>query len=291
MNKLLEARLAQLANFPAPLRILAFLLLLASVWLPVALLIAVWSHDANRTTILTMALLFLGFLALIPRWGRWLHHEPQIFRTYGLGFDPESRRELLLGFGIGLSSLLLMFGLYGLLGWLNWQVPSLRLGRIAIEGFLVAIGVGLAEELVFRGWILDELERDYRPHMALWVNSLCYALLHFIKPLPEVIRTFPQFPGLVLLGLILVWMKRSTQGQRRTTVSLLMRPGRLALPIGFHAGIVWSYYLFNVGGLAKPNHTAPEWLTGIDGNPLAGAMGLLFLGGLAFYWRRQAVRA
>ena len=266
-------------------------MMLVAAWLPMALLIAVWSRDANQTTLWAMALLFLGFLTLISRWGRWLHQEPQIFRTYGLGFGPESRRELLLGFGVGLGSLLLLFCLYGLLGWLNWQMPSLALGRVALEGLLMAMGVGLAEELVFRGWILDELERDYRAPVALWGNSLCYASLHFIKPLPEVSRTFPQFPGLVLLGLILVWMKRSTQGQRRTTVSLLTRPGRLALPIGFHAGIVWGYYLFNVGGLAKLDQTVPEWLTGIDGNPLAGAMGLLCLGVLAFYWWRQAVRA
>jgi len=236
-----------------------------------------------------MALLFLGFLVLIQRWSRWLYHDPQIFRTYGLGFDLQSRRELLLGFGVGLASLVLMFGLYSLLGWLIWQPPSLALGRVALEGLLVAIGVGLAEELVFRGWILDELERDYRPQIALWANGLFYALLHFLKPWPEVIRTFPQFPGLVLLGLILVWMKRSTQSHRRTTVSLITRPGRLALSIGFHTGLVWGYYLFNVGKLAQLNQATPEWLTGIDGNPLAGAMGLLCLGGLAFYWQRRAV--
>ena len=283
--------MAQLANLPAPLRILAFLLLLGSLWLPLAASIALWSRDANQTTIWAMALLFMGFLALIQRWGHWLHQDPQILRTYGLGFDLQSRRELLLGLGIGLASLVLMFGLYALLGWLTWQPSSLTLGRVALEGLLVAMGVGLAEELVFRGWILDELDRDYRPQIALWSNGLFYALLHFLKPWPEVMRTLPQFPGLVLLGLILVWMKRSTQGHRRTTASLITRPGRLALPIGFHAGLVWGYYLFTVGQLIQLNQTAPEWLTGIDGNPLSGVMGLLCLGGLAVYWQRQAVRA
>ncbi len=290
MNKPLKARLAQLAHWPAPLRILAFLLLLGLFWLPIAAAIALWSQDANQTTIWTMALLFLGFLTLIQRWGGWLHQEPQIFRTYGLGLGRDSQRELLLGFGVGLASLAAMFGLYGLLGWLSWQMPSSNFGRVALEGLLVAIGVGLAEELVFRGWILDELERDYAPQVALWASSLCYALLHFIKPLPEVIRSFPQFPGLLLLGLILVWMKRSTQSQRRTSDSLTTRPGRLALPIGFHAGLIWGYYLFKVGDLAKLNQTVPDWLTGIDGNPLAGVIGLLWLSALAVYWRRRAVQ-
>ena len=89
--------MAQLENLPAPLRILAFLLLLGSLWLPLAASIALWSRDANQTTIWAMALLFMGFLALIQRWGRWLHQDPQILRTYGLGFDLQSCRELLLG--------------------------------------------------------------------------------------------------------------------------------------------------------------------------------------------------
>jgi hypothetical protein len=293
LNKPLTARLAQLAHLPAPLRILAFLLLLGCCWLPLAGFIALWSRNANQTTIWTMALLFMGFLLLMQRWGRWLYQEPQIFRTYGLGFGRDSRRELLLGLGTGLACLMLMFGLYGGLGWLDWQQPSglgHGLGRIALEGLLVAAGVALAEELVFRGWILDELERDYRPPVALWISSLCFAVLHFIKPLPEVIRTLPQFPGLLLLGLILVWMKRSTQSQRRSSDSLITRPGRLALPIGLHAGLIWGYYLVDVGQLAELNQAAPEWLTGIDGNPLAGVIGLLCLGGLAFYWRRQAIQ-
>lgn len=267
------------------------MLLLGSVWLPLAALIAYWSRDPNRTTILTMLLLFVGFVALMRWWGRRLYHDSQIFQTFGLNLSQLARKEALRGFGLGIASLLLLFVIQGLLGWLNWQVPSLTLALVALEGLLVALGVAFAEELVFRGWVLTELERDYRPQVALWVNSLVFAMLHFIKPIPEIIRTFPQFPGLILLGLILVWMKRSTQAQQRTTNSLTMRPGRLGLPIGFHAGLVWGYYLINVGNLTSLTQRAPEWLTGIDGNPLAGVMGLVFLSGWAVYWQRRVSRS
>jgi uncharacterized protein len=282
------AQLAKLAaTAPAPLRILTFVLLLGLVWLPLAALIALWSRDPNRTTILTMLLLFIGFVGLMRWWGRHLYHDVQIFQSFGLSWSQFARKEALSGFGLGVASLLLLFAVQGILGWLYWQVPAWSLIRVALEGVLVAFGVALAEELVFRGWILTELERDYRAQIALWANSLLFATLHFIKPLPEIIRTFPQFPSLVLLGLILVWMKRSTQSQRRTANSLTMRSGRLALPIGFHAGLVWGYYLIDVGDLTRLSQRAPEWVTGIDGNPLAGALGLLFLSGWAVYWYRN----
>jgi len=124
--------------------------------------------------------------------------------------------------------------------------------------------VGFAEELVFRGWLLNEFERDYSLSVSLVVNSLLFAILHFIKPLPVIIETWPQFPGLLLLGLILVKAKRLCQN-------------RLGISIGFHGGLVWGYYIINVGKLVKYSGSAPAWLTGINGNPLAGILGLGFL--------------
>jgi uncharacterized protein len=291
LNKLSQTRFSQIAAAPAPVRILAFLLLLGLLWLPLAVLIVGLGRDANQTTIWTMGLLFVGFVLLIRHWGRWLHGDAQILQTYGLVWNAPNGRDCLTGLGLGLAAVLLLFGFQGLVGWLTWQAPQgFQFGRVLLEGLLVGLGVGLAEELVFRGWILDELERDYNPQVALGASSLLFAVLHFLKPLPEAIRSFPQFPGLVLLGLILVWMKRLTRSQRRTSVSLTTQPGRLGLPIGFHAGLVWGYYLVQVGKLTLATGSAPAWVTGIDGNPLAGAAGLFLLSGLAFYWRRRARR-
>ncbi|MEM7770123.1 MAG: CPBP family intramembrane glutamic endopeptidase [Cyanobacteria bacterium P01_A01_bin.37] len=148
-----------------------------------------------------------------------------------------------------------------------------QLVRIVLEGMLVAIAVSFGEELLFRGWILNELDRDYHPVIGLWVSSVLYAGVHFIKPIDEVIRTSPQFPGLVLLGLILVWARRSQKGQ-------------LGLSIGLHAGLVWGYYLIQVGQLATISSTAPELWIGIDQNPLAGGLGLISLSMIAV-WIRQ----
>ena len=129
---------------------------------------------------------------------------------------------------------------------------------------MVALGVGFAEELLFRGWLVDELQQDYRPKVALWSSSAIYALLHFVKPWAEILRTLPSFPGLFLLGLILGWARQ-------------IYHGRLGFAIGLHAGLVWGYYVINVGNLVHYLDQVPAWVTGIDRNPLAGGMGLLFL--------------
>ncbi|MBD3881242.1 CPBP family intramembrane metalloprotease [Phormidium tenue FACHB-886] len=289
----MKSKFTKLACYSAPLRILALLLILVICWLPIAAPIALLVKDQNLVTILTMPLLFVGFLVVIPRWGRWLHRDRHIWQTYGLVATRQNGMELLQGLAIGLSSLFILFLLQGWLGWLQWQPLSWGVLKVVVEGSLTGLGTGFIEELVFRGWMLDELQRDYSLKTSLWADSAIFAILHFGKPLSEAIRTAPQFPGLLLLGLTLVWAKRSTHSpqtrlQHRREPSL----GRLGLPIGLHAGFVWAYYIVNVGQLAQYTGRVPEWITGIDRNPLAGVLGLLLLSLLAGYmsWRsKQAV--
>jgi len=179
---------------------------------------------------------------------------------------------LLRGLATGLITTLLLFGTEGALGWLVWQPQSIFLLRIIIEGLVSALAVGFAEELLFRGWLFDELQRDY-PTSVVWATAITFAVAHFIKPLAEIIRTLTQFPGVLMLGLLLVWAKR-------------WRRGRLGLSMGLHAGLVWGYYIINVGQLIRYSHTVPDWVTGVNNNPLGGLIGLLFLSVLAL-WVRQ----
>lgn len=132
----------------------------------------------------------------------------------------------------------------------------------------MAIAVGFAEELLFRGWLLNELDRGYSPSVSLVTSSLIFALLHGIRP---------QLLALGILGSILVWAKRATRG-------------RLGLSIGFHAGIVWGYYLVNVGQLVTFSNRFPAWVTGIDRKPLAGVVGILTLSAIAFGMRSVALK-
>ena len=262
-----------IASYPTLIRVGLFLLNLVLLWLPLAAPIYFWGGDTNLVTILTMGWLFVAFLVLLRFWGRLVYQRTNLLKSYGLSVSRRNTLELFKGLDIGLLLTLTLFFVEGRLGWLVWQ-SSDQLPRVVLEGLITALGVGFAEELVFRGWLLDELERDYSLKISLWVSSWLYALLHFIKPLPEIIRTFPQFPALLLLGLTFVWAKRGSRG-------------RLGLPIGLHAGLVWGYYIINVGELVRYTDRVSPWITGIDGNPLAGLMGLIFLGAIAYlFWKK-----
>jgi uncharacterized protein len=287
----LKRALSKLIHYPAPVRIVAFVLVLLLVWTPVALPIYWLVKDSNTASILTLVTLYGAFIFLVRWWGRWVYHEPNLLWRYGLECSRRMGLELLTGLAIGVFSVAALFITQGVFGWVLWQSPSIAVLRIVLEGLLVALGFGFAEELLFRGWLLDELQRDYRLSIALVVNATIFALVHGLKP---------QFPALFLLAVTLILAKRShtntdsdvrfdEQGLR---YQALTRPrGRLGLPMGLHAGLVWGYYIVNVGQLVKYAPQVPEWLTGFDRNPLAGAVGILFLSALAAglwrYARRQ----
>ncbi len=257
------------------MRLGLFTFTLVLLWLPVAAPIYfLLGYDPNLVTILTMGLLFGGFLLFLRFWGRSVYQQPQLLKSYGLEGKRQNGLDLLKGLSIGLLFTFALFALEGLLGWVKFQTPPVILPRVILEGLVSALGIGFAEELVFRGWLLDELQRDYSQRVSLWADAILFAVLHFLKPLSEMIRTLPGFPGRLLLGLTMVWAKRSSGGL-------------LGLPIGLHAGVVWGYYIINVGKLVEYSGQVSPWITGVDGDPLAGVMGLMFMGVLAFWMRKR----
>ncbi|MEB3216140.1 MAG: CPBP family intramembrane glutamic endopeptidase [Nostocales cyanobacterium 94392] len=273
----MKINLVSLAQRPAPIRLGCFILCLLLPWLPYASAIYLLVKDENTRTILTMGILAVEFLFLLPWWSKYIHQQSQTFSHYGLELNRLWFVELLRGVAIGLISILILYGLQGIFGWLIWQQPSFSMVQLIVEGLISALGIAFAEELFFRGFIYDELQRDYDAKTVLWAVAIIFALLHFIKPLPEIIRTSPQFLGLLLLGLTCVWAKRSCRG-------------RLGLPIGIHGGLVWGVYIIEVGKLIKYTGTVPQWITGIDNNPLVGIMGLLGLTLLALWTYQKQLK-
>ena len=245
------------------MRILLFIGVLSFLWLPLAIPIN-WllREDSNLATILTMTLLFIELLFFWRFWGRSVHCEARIYAHYGFSRSSKNIAEFAKGLTIGFWFCLSLFIVEALLGWLK-VVASPSLLTIS-EGLLSAIGIAIAEELLFRGWLLDELQRDYGKLASIYLSAGIFAWGHFFKPIEEIMRTAVTFPALLLLGIALVLAK--------------YRHGdRLGISIGIHAGLVWGYYIVNVGQIIEYTNEVPAWVTGIDGNPIAGIMGLVFL--------------
>ncbi|XHU96304.1 MAG: CPBP family intramembrane metalloprotease [cyanobacterium endosymbiont of Rhopalodia gibba] len=272
----MKSDLTRISNCPVPIRLGIFVIVLLSLWIPVAIPIYLTlKSDPNLTTIVSMGLLYLEFIGLLFIWNRNVYHNFYWWKQYGLVLSRKNGCEFFQGLSLGLGFTFGLFIVESILGWVDFSVPSLRIIKVIFEGLLSASGIAFAEELLFRGWLLEELNRNYISSTVLWIDSLFFAGLHFVKPLTEVIRTFPQFPALLLLGLILVWAKRGYGN-------------RLGICIGLHGGLVWGYYILNVGQLLDYTGKVSPWITGIDNNPIAGVMGLLSLGILGLWIRRKA---
>jgi hypothetical protein len=261
-------------NSPVWWRILYFFGILLLITLPIALPLRLWLGQSADTGL--GIFLYVTFVLEVGWWGRKVWGQPAPYRYYGLAVNLASGREFLWGLAIALGSFSALLLLEVGLGWL--VVQEVNLLPALLSGAVTAFGVSFAEELLFRGWLLTELERDLSPPSALWTNSLIFAVLHFIKPLEVILQTWVQFPGLLLLGIILVWVRRLTEG-------------RLSMAIALHGGLVWVYYLIHHTQWLVPTGIVPEWLTGIGGNPIAGVVGLFFLAimalGIATARRRQ----
>jgi len=271
----MQTNLLALAQRPAPLRMGCFILALLLLWLPLATPIYLLVKDTNLASIATLVILYIEFILLLKVWGLVVKQQPHVFSYYGLKFTRLNGVDLLNGLILGLSSVVILFCLEGWLGWLVWQNPPANFSKIVLESLAVGLAIGLAEELLFRGWLLTELQQDYSFNLATWVDAVIFAGAHFIKPLEAIKHTLPQFPALLFLGLTQVWGKQ-------------WRRGRLGLPIGLHSGLVCCYYIVNVGNLVNYTGKIPDWVTGVNKNPLQGVMGILFMGGLALWMGRNS---
>lgn len=270
--------LTKIKSYSAPARLGLFILTLLIIWLPFAtpIYLLINKKDANLTTILTMGLLFIAFIILLILWGKYVYNHQNLFKVYGLIGNRKNFQYLIKGFVIGAGFTGILFITESLFGWVEFKPPSHSLIKLILEGLMSALAIGFGEELLFRGWLLNELDQDYNPKIVPFIDGLIFALLHFIKPISEIIRTIVTFPALVLLGLTLVWAKRSHKNL-------------LGICIGLHAGLVWGYYILNVGEMLIYTNKVPAWITGIDQNPIAGIMGLFFLTILSILMKKNNI--
>ncbi len=274
-----------LAKLPSLLLVGSFYLSWLLLWLPIAIPLAIalrWHPSQPITPAQKLPLLAsLYLLAPLVVWG-FAQGLGESFSTYGLEIRPGLLGNPGLLGAVGLGWLVGVLGLVGVfavqigLGWMQWQLPAampetpgqnapLKSVYGSSIQLLSTLALGLwvsgTEELVFRGFVVTQLQQDYVPWVAAAIASLTFALLHLLW---EGRDNVPQLPGLWLMGMVLV-LARWVNG------------GDLGLAIGLHSGWIWAIANLEAAQLLIPTGRASEWLTGLGGKPLAGVMGILFL--------------
>jgi len=190
------------------------------------------------------------------------------FRSLGFAFDRFTIPDVIVGFLIPAAQLGLVLLLELLTGWTRWQGWAWEVSSwAAVAGglslsLLVFVLVGYQEELLSRGYHLQNLIDGSGLRWALFLSSAIFAVLHLANPASGVASTV----GLLAAGYFLAY------GWLRT--------GRLWLSIGLHIG--WNFFEgtifgFQVSGLepfALMRHSpvGPAWATGGAFGPEAGAI-------------------
>ncbi|WP_202807240.1 CPBP family intramembrane glutamic endopeptidase [Synechocystis sp. PCC 7509] len=183
------------------------------------------------------------------------------FANYGVIWDWSILRSNGIGFIIGTVGLALLFGVQTLLGWIKWQIAGKKIISVTLPILLLAVWISAIEELIFRGFVLTQLQQDYSIYLAAVIASVIFALLHLVWEQKE---TLPQLPGLWLMGMVLV-------------LARYIDKGSLGLAWGLHSGLVWAIATIDTAELITYTGKVPQWVTGKYGKPLAGLMGMSFL--------------
>lgn len=209
---------------------------------------------------------FLIFVFSMPRWFELRWGLCNTWILLGINKIGERRNMIFYFFKGFLFSIILLSLIliplinYGLGSWVGKISPQILLNAI-----LLLIGIGFAEELIFRGWLFEELRNQFGFKKALLSQAFLFSFVHIGFDMPFMQMISILF-GLFLLGILLSLIRLNDDNS-------------LWGCIGMHGGLVGLWFVVN-NGLIDISNDAPIWLVGpgnINSNPLGGFYGINIL--------------
>lgn len=205
----------------------------------------------------------------------------RLFKDFGFHFSWQWFIDLGFGFLLGAILMLLIFLAEWGLGWVSItgygksHYPGVSFGVGSLVNILAYLGIGIYEELLFRGYYLRNLAEGLNHKavgskvaliLAFIVTSIVFGLLHAANPHASWISTL----NIILAGMFLG--------------SAYMLTGELSIPIGLH--ISWNFFQgavfgFPVSGtqpaasLIGIEQLGPDLITGGSFGPEAGMLGFI----------------
>lgn len=119
--------------------------------------------------------------------------------------------------------------------------------KIFLNSIVLGLGVGFAEEVIFRGWLLEELKFEYGTKISIALQAIIFSLVHNLSN--EIFWNIVVLRlGFILLGIFLSLVK-------------IRDKGSLWNCIGIHGGLVGIWFLLN-NGLIEFKENTPSFLAG-----------------------------
>jgi membrane protease YdiL (CAAX protease family) len=190
------------------------------------------------------------------------------FRSLGFRFNRHTWADLAFGFALPGLLFGLIFAFEWAMGWISfqgWAWDTISPGQ-SLHALLTMLGlfiiVGIQEELLSRGYHLQNMAEAMSLQWAIFISSAIFSVLHAQNPFFNIASLL----GLLAAGYMLAFAWGRTRN--------------LWLPIGLHIG--WNFFEgtifgFPVSGLqgfSLINQTVegPEWATGGAFGPEAGLL-------------------
>jgi uncharacterized protein len=142
---------------------------------------------------------------------------------YGLTRDGLFK-DTALGFGLGFILVLLTVGILKMAGSYQWLGQNTNVDLVL--PLIICLIVGIAEELIFRGFIFNTIEKGLGTSYALVITSVLFAGAHLLNPVPLNQRIIGCLALVFEAGLLF------------NSAYLINR--RLWLPIGIHCA--WDFF-------------------------------------------------
>ena len=230
--------------------------------------------SSNNLSIIGTIITFFLFLIILPSWGRIRWKTNDLWLYIGLDFENKFKAIKIFVSGFFFSFfLLLIFCLFiYLCGWVD-SFHYIKSGSLLNAIFLI-ISIVFAEEILFRGWLMEELVMLYGFRRGIIFQSAIFSLAHYRSDI-GLLSLIPFLTGLFLFGLVLTLRRISDRGS-------------LFGCIGLHGGLVGIWYLFDSGLVIFSIHT-PYYLLGPSKymiNPIGSIIGIIILSITIFYQRR-----
>ena len=256
--------------------VLIFLLVLASIFVPALLITQQNGADVS----IGLQAMIIALASLICQ---ILHRKP-LAELLGK-MDGRWFKELCLGGLVGSALMIAPALILYIFGWVTWQGSPSGFSEV-LSSIYLFLGVAVAEEMLFRGFIFQRLLSGIGQRPAQLIIAGFFLLTHTNNPgmagSIQILASINIFLASILFGLAFI------------------RTRKLAMPLGLHfmanlmQGGVLGFGVSGTGqsGLLMPIFTdVPEWLTGGAFGLEASIFGLLFVVLaliLLYHWKPQA---
>ena len=206
-----------------------------------------FNFEEENLSLIGTIITFLLFIFLLPYWFYIKRNKSSPWIILGITKDKLLKNFFNFSQGILFALVLIILIMVPLLqknyiSWIGELSPIILLNSIVL-----GLGVGFAEEIIFRGWLLEELKFEYGTKISIALQAIVFSLVHNLSN--EIFWNIVGLRlGFILLGIFLSLVK-------------IRDKGSLWNCIGIHGGLVGIWFFIN-NGLIEFKENTPSFLAG-----------------------------